>query len=83
MIALFWNLVLAPHSLQPPPPSPSFCRGVEPSTQFSKRGEGFDRTSVFGGGVAGKKGVTFFRGDHNFYIINELKSEIFNDKNSL
>ena len=36
--------------------------GVEPPTQFSKRG-GLtgDRTSTFRGGLLGKRGVTFFR----------------------
>ena len=33
--------------------------------------------------VAGKEGVTFFRGGCNSHIKNELKSEIFNAKKSL
>ena len=33
-----------------------FCRGVEPPTKFSKRGEGLDRTSTYRGGLLGKRG---------------------------
>ena len=33
--------------------------------------------------VAGKEGVTFFRGNCNCHIKDKLKSEIFNDKKSL
>ena len=33
--------------------------------------------------VAGKEGVTFFRGSCNCHIKNKLKSEIFNDNKSL
>ena len=36
---------------------------------------------MFYRGVAGKLGVTFFRGEgFSFYIKNKLKSEIFNNK---
>ena len=47
---------------------------------FLKRGE-LGRTSIFRGGLLGKRGyITFLRGD--FYVKNlNLKSEIFNDKN--
>ena len=40
-----------------------FCRGVEPSTKFSKKKGGgkLDRTSTFRGGLLGKRGVTFFK----------------------
>ena len=53
-----------------PPPSAG-GGGNEPPTKFSKRR-----------GVAGKEGVTFFRGGGscNFHIKNKLKSGILNDK---
>ena len=48
---------------------------VEPPTSFQK-GEGLDRTSIFKGGLLGKKGGDLFQGSGcNFYIKNELKSE--------
>ena len=52
-------------------------------------GGGFDRTSIFflgGGGLVGKRRANFSRdgvggwGGCNFYIKDELKSEIFNGK---
>ena len=56
--------------------------GVEPPTKFSKRGALTGPPSTFRGGlgVAGKKGVTFFRGGVQFFNKNKLKSEKFNDK---
>ena len=65
----------------PPPPPPFLLgRGVEPPTKFSKRGS-FTGPQLLEG-VAGKEGgVTFFRGGGGY--INNLKSEIFNDKKSL
>ena len=42
-------------------PSFLFGGGVEPPTNFSKKG-GLGTTSVFRGVVAGKEGVTFFQG---------------------
>ena len=62
---------------------PPFCRGVEPPTNDRVRGGGLDRTSTFRGEVAGKRGMTFFKGGGegcNFYIKNKLRFEIFNDK---
>ena len=46
-----------------------------------KKGEGLDRTSVFRGGLLGKRWVTFFKegGGCNFSTKNELKSGMFND----
>ena len=38
---------------------------------------------TFQRGIAGIEGATFFQGSRSFYIKNELKSEIFNDKKSL
>ena len=65
------------HSGHPPP----FCR-VEPLIKFSKRG-GLTEPQLLKG-VAGKAGVTFFRGGGlQFSHKNELKSEIFNGKKSL
>ena len=46
---------------------------------FKKKGQ-IDRTSIFRRGLLEKKWVTFFRGNCNFYIKNELKSKISNDK---
>ena len=66
------------HSVHPPP----FLQeggGVELTTKFSKQ-RGLDRTSTFRGVVAGKEGVTFFRGSCNCHIRDRLKSEIFNGK---
>ena len=42
-----------------------------------------ERGSQFLEGVAGKEGVTFFRGFCSLYVKNKLKSEIFNDKKAL
>ena len=50
----------------------------ELTTKFPKQ-RGLDRTSTFRGVVAGKEGVTFFRGSCNCHIRDRLKSEIFND----
>ena len=50
---------------------------------FQKDGGGLDRTSIFRGGVAVKKGMTFFPGGTGggcFNIKSKLKSEIFNNK---
>ena len=52
--------------------------GVDPPTNFSKRGV-LTRPQLLKG-VAGKEGVTFFRVGCNFHIKNKLKSEIFNGK---
>ena len=52
---------------------------VEPPTKF-------DTTLIFRGGLVEKMGggMTFLEGrGGNFYIKNNLKSEIFNDKKSL
>ena len=58
---------------------PPFCwggGGVEPPVKFSKmEGEGLDRTSIFRGGLLGKRSDCF-QGGCNFYIKNKLKSEI-------
>ena len=61
---------------------PSLSAGeVAPPTQFSKRGEGIDRISVFRGWLLGKRGGgDFFQGGCNFYIKNKLTSEMFDDK---
>ena len=66
------------HSVHP------FCwggGGVKSPTKFSKRG-GLIGPPIWEG-VAGKEGVTFFRGSCNFYKKNKLKSEIFNGKKRL
>ena len=47
-------------------------------TIFSKKG--VLRESQFLEGVAGKEGLTFFKGGCSFSINNQLKSDIFNDK---
>ena len=57
------------HSVHPPPPH--FCWGVEPATKFSKTFQKIFKTFFRGGGRC------------TFHIKNKLKSEIFNDKNSL
>ena len=67
------------HSLTAPPPHLSAGK-VEPPTNFSKRGGGLDRNSIFRG-VARKEGVTFFIGLK--FLHNNQFSEIFNDKESL
>ena len=63
---------------------PLFCwEEVEPPSKFSERRGGLDRTSIFRGGVAVKKGMTFFPGGTGgccFNIKSKLKSEIFNNK---
>ena len=56
------------HSVHPPP---HFCWGVEPATKFSKTFQKIFKTFFRGGGRC------------TFHIKNKLKSEIFNDKNSL
>ena len=61
------------HSVHPPPP-PS-------ATSFSKR-RALTGPQLLQG-VAGKEGVTFFRGGCNFHQKKKLKSEIFNEKKSL
>ena len=68
------------HSVHPPPPP--FCRGVETPTKFSERGVDLTGPQLLQG-VAGKEGLTSFRGCCNFHIKNKLKSEIVNDKKSL
>ena len=72
------------HSVHLPPPLSAGRGGgggggVELTTKFPKQ-RGLDRTSTFRGVVAGKEGVTFFRGSCNCHIRDRLKSEIFNDK---
>ena len=66
-----------------PPPLPPGTRSAEggglASNQIFKNG-GLARPQHLEQ-VAGKEGVTFFRG--GFHIKNKLKSEIFNDKKSL
>ena len=59
--------------------NPQKGRGqVEPPTNFQQMGgEGLTGPQLLEG-VAGKEGVTFFKGEGC-----KLKSEIFNDKNSL
>ena len=57
------------------PPPPPFCWGgrVEPPTKFSNRGKGLGRTSTFGGGLLGKRGVTFSGGLQFSQKKNNLK----------
>ena len=62
---------------------PLSARGAEPPTKCSKRG-GFTGPQIWEA-VAGKEGLTFFRGGTRgggvqFYEKNKLKPEIFNDK---
>ena len=54
------------------------CVWFEPSTTFLKK-RGLTRSQV----VAGKDRGEFFQGGCSFYIKNQLKYEIFNDKKSL
>ena len=61
------------HSMHPLPLS---AWGIEPPTKFSKSGEGLTG-SHFLEDIAGKEGVTLFKGGCSFYIKNKLKSEIF------
>ena len=59
------------HSIVGTTPPPPFCRGggVEPPTEFSKRGRGLDRTSIFRGGLLGKREWLFHGGGGcNFHI---------------
>ena len=53
--------------------------GVEP-IKLSEREDLTGPLFLEGEEVAGKEGVTFFRGDCNFYIKNKLKSELFNNE---
>ena len=66
----------------PPPPSP-FCwrRGAEPPTKYQKERGGLDRTSIFRGGLLGKRGSDLFQGGLQF--LDKKKTRIFNDKKSL
>ena len=52
-------MILKNHSVHLTSP-PTFWRGVEPPTKFSKR-VGLDRTSTFRGALLGERGVTFFK----------------------
>ena len=52
------------------------------SNQIFKKGV-LDRTSTFTGRLLEKREMTFFREGCNFHIKYKLKSQIFNDKNSL
>ena len=65
---------------------PTFCGGGGwTSNQIFKKG-GLDRTLIFIRGLVGKRGLTFLRGGGrscNFYIKDQLKCEIFNDKKRL
>ena len=56
--------------------------GVEALTKLLKKGGGLGRISFSRGGVAGKEGVTFFRGRKGLQFSHKrkLKSEIFDDK---
>ena len=69
-----------------PPPPPFFSGGgerIEPPTKFSKKtGRGLTGSQLLEGAV-GKEVGDFFHGGCSFYIKNNLKSEIFNDKKSL
>ena len=60
--------------------SPISAGGLSLLLNFQKGG--LDRISIFSGGLLGKREVNF-SGGSSFYIKNELKSEIFNDKRSL
>ena len=62
-----------------PPPHPPFSAGDWASNQIFKKGGAWQDLLE---GVAGKEGDDFYQGagGSNFYIINELKFEIFNDK---
>ena len=61
---------------------PSFCWGAKPPMKFSKREGGLDRTSILRGGCW-ERGDNFFQEGCNFYVKNQLKSEIFNDKKNV
>ena len=70
------------HSVQPlsPPLSAGGAR-LKLLPNFQKGGASQDL--IFERRIAGKKRVTFFRKGCNFHTKKKLKSEIFNDKNSL
>ena len=53
------------HNVRPPSLLSPFCWEFEPPTKFSKRGAWQDLN--FERGVAGKEGVTFFKGYCHFY----------------
>ena len=55
MIALFWNLVLAPHSLQPPPP-PLSAGGLNLLLNFQKGGRALTGPQFLEGGLLRKRG---------------------------
>ena len=83
IIQYFWKTV--DHVFRPIQALMPFRWGegrVEPPTNLFSKREGLDRISIFPV-VTGKKEETFLRGGCSFYIKNKLKSEIFNDKNSL
>ena len=64
-----------------PLPSPLSAGGLSLQPNFQKvRGSTEPQLLE---GVAGKKGVNFFRGSCKCRIKNKLKCEIFNDKKSL
>ena len=52
--------------------------GLNLLPNFQKK-KGLGRTSIFRGGLLGKRGVTFFREGCHFSTKNKLKSGIFND----
>ena len=73
------------HSVHPPTPFYLGLLNLLPN--FQKEG-GLDRTSIFTGGLLGKRGMTFLRGrgrggSLQFLYNNELKFEIYNEKKSL
>ena len=71
------------HSVHPSPPFLlGEWGGVWACYETFKKGW-LDRTTIFRGGLLGKRGVTFFQGGCIFSIKNKLKSEIFNYKKSL
>ena len=90
-LSAFRNFVLVDFDSVHPPPT--FLLGAggrgrgrrgeggEPPTKFSKSG-GLAGPK-FLERVAGKEEGDFFQGGCSFYIKNELKSKIFNDKKSL
>ena len=57
--------------------------GVEHPTQFSKMGGGDLTGPQFLEEGCWERGGDFFQGGCNFYIKNELRSEIFDNKKSL
>ena len=63
---------------------PPFCwerggrgGGLNLQPNFQRDGRGLTGPELLEGGVAGREGVTFFRGGCNFHIKNKLKCEIF------